>query len=164
MAGLAGAVTSCGSEGGADKLGGQGDSEPVTLVFANPSIGVPTQLRVFADEVSNRSGGSITVEVRDGWHRGDPEFESTTVADVRSGEVDMAWVGARIFDELGVTSFQALVAPLLVDTHDVQAAVFRDGVPDEMLRQVAHARRHRSGGAAGPDAAGARPRPSVRYT
>ena len=42
----------------------------------------------------------------------------------------------RIFDELGMDSFQALLAPLLVDSHDLQAAVFEAGIPDEMLAGV----------------------------
>ena len=50
-----------------------------------------------------------------------------------AGEADLAWVGARVFDELGVNSFQALLAPMLVDSHDLQAVVFDAGIPAEML-------------------------------
>jgi TRAP-type C4-dicarboxylate transport system substrate-binding protein len=45
----------------------------------------------------------------------------------------MAWVGARAFDRAGVTSFQALVAPLLIDSLELQGKVFDDGLPREML-------------------------------
>jgi TRAP-type C4-dicarboxylate transport system substrate-binding protein len=137
VAAMTAAVTSCGDTGSdRDRLGGRGDSEPVTLEFANSNIGVPAQLNVFADEVNDRSGGSVAIEFHDGWRHGDADFETEIIADVRSGEVDMAWVGARVFDELGVGSFQALLAPLLVDSHELQGAVFGAGIPDEMLRPV----------------------------
>jgi TRAP-type C4-dicarboxylate transport system substrate-binding protein len=48
----------------------------------------------------------------------------------------MGWVGARAFDTVGVDSFQALVAPLLVDSYDLLGAVFEAGVPDQMLESV----------------------------
>ena len=52
---------------------------------------------------------------------------------MQAGEADLAWVGARAFDRVGVTSFQPLLAPLLVDSHDLQAAVFEAGIPAEMI-------------------------------
>lgn len=48
----------------------------------------------------------------------------------------MAWVGARAFDTVGVTSFQALVAPLLIDSYDLEAKVFEQGIPERMLDGV----------------------------
>ena len=45
----------------------------------------------------------------------------------------MAWVGARAFDQAGVTSFQALLAPLLIDNLELQGKVFDAGIPQEML-------------------------------
>ena len=48
----------------------------------------------------------------------------------------MAWVGARVFDRLDVTSFQALLAPLLVDSYDLEGQVFESGIPDQMLEGV----------------------------
>jgi TRAP-type C4-dicarboxylate transport system substrate-binding protein len=45
----------------------------------------------------------------------------------------MAWVGARAFDRKSVTSFQALLAPLLVDSQDLQAKIFEEGIPKEMM-------------------------------
>ena len=55
---------------------------------------------------------------------------------MKAGKVDLAWVGARVFDTLGVADFQALVAPFLVDSHDLQQRVFEVGIPDEMLAGV----------------------------
>ena len=130
---LAALAASCANDTGADRLGGQGESEPVTLVLANPNHDRPDQLQLFADEVSDRTGGTVTIEFRDGWRPDEPDYESRTVEDVAAGKADLAWVGARVFDELGVNSFQALLAPMLVDSHDLQAAVFDAGIPAEML-------------------------------
>ena len=58
--------------------------------------------------------------------------------------MDLAWVGARAFDRVGVTDFQALLAPLVVDSHDLQAAVFEAGIPDEMLAGVGRPRASRA--------------------
>ena len=41
----------------------------------------------------------------------------------------MAWVGARAFDAVEVSSFQALVAPFLVDSYELQDRVFAGGDP-----------------------------------
>ena len=54
-------------------------------------------------------------------------MQAGTLEDVKTGKVDMAWVGARAFDTVGVTSFQALVAPLLIDSYDLEAKVFNEG-------------------------------------
>ncbi len=126
-------AVACSSDAGADKSGGQGDSEPVTLVMAQPNHGTPEQLVAYAAEVGQRSGGTVTIEYRELWRNGELDYEAGTVADVQSGTIDMAWVGARVFDKVGVTSFQALVAPMLIDSHDLQAAVFEAGIPAEML-------------------------------
>ena len=52
---------------------------------------------------------------------------------MQHGDVAMAWVGARAFDTAGVTSFQALLAPMLIDSQDLQGAVFEAGIPEAML-------------------------------
>ena len=64
----------------------------------------------------------------------------------------MAWVGARAFDTVGVTSFQALLAPLLVDSYDLEGRVFEEGIPDEMLEGVEELGSRRDRRAPGPDA------------
>jgi hypothetical protein len=48
----------------------------------------------------------------------------------------MGGVGARVFDAVGVTSFQALVAPLLVDSYDLESKVFDAGIPARMLNNL----------------------------
>ena len=97
---------------------------------------MPGQLDVFADEVARLSDGTLRVEFAPEWRPGDPNAEPGTIEDVKEGKVDMAWVGARVFDTLGVTSFQPLLAPLLVDSYDLERRVFESGLPEKMLSSV----------------------------
>ena len=48
----------------------------------------------------------------------------------------MGWVGARALEGVGVTSFQALLAPLLVDSYELEAAVFEEGIAEQMLADI----------------------------
>jgi TRAP-type transport system periplasmic protein len=116
-----------------DRAGGDAADPVTTLVFAQANHEPPAQLVAWADQVEQTSGGSLEIEFKNGWRMGQTDNETGTIADVRAGKVDLAWVGARVFDRVGVTTFQALLAPMLVDSHELQAAVFRERIPEEML-------------------------------
>lgn len=120
-----------------DRAGGKADQSVTTLTFAQPNDQEPPdQLAAWADRVEEVSDGTVVIEFENGWRLGEVAYEVDTLADVKAGKVDLAWVGARAFDRVGVTDFQALLAPLAVDSHDLQAAVFEAGIPDEMLAGV----------------------------
>jgi TRAP-type C4-dicarboxylate transport system substrate-binding protein len=120
-----------------DRAGGRADEEVAVLTFAQPNDGAPPpQLIEWAEEVGRLTDGSVEIAFENGWRIGEVDYETGTIEDVKAGEVDLAWVGARAFDRVGVTSFQALLAPLLVDSHDLQRAVFEEGIPEEMLAGV----------------------------
>jgi TRAP-type C4-dicarboxylate transport system substrate-binding protein len=123
------------SGSGSDKAGGADEAEPRVLTMAVQS-GVPDQMSAFAEEVNRLSNGTLEIAFSDKWRLGEPTYEAGTLEDVKAGKVDMAWVGARAFDTVGVDSFQALLAPLLVDSYDLEARVFEEGIPDEMLKSV----------------------------
>lgn len=120
----------------ADRAGGNADSEVTLLTFAQPNHGLPEQLKAWAEDVEKLSDSELKIEFKEGWRTGEVDYESATIADVRAGKVDAAWVGARAFDVAGVDSFQALLAPLLVDSHELQRRVFEEGIPGEMLAEV----------------------------
>ena len=128
------ALTACGGSDG-DKAGGADKANPRMLTMAAPSGG-REQMTVFADEVRRLSGGTLEIRFKEKWRLGEPLYEAGTLEDVKAGKVDMAWVGARAFDTVGVKSFQALVAPLLVDSYALEAKVFEERIPDEMLEAV----------------------------
>ena len=84
----------------------------------------------FADAVEQRSKGSLTVDLQNCEVAVD--CEAKTVDDVKSGRVTLADVGARAWHALGVTSFDALNAPLLIDSFDLQSKVLQSPLIDEM--------------------------------
>ena len=115
-----------------DRAGGQADVEVKELTFAITSD-APTQIKTWANEVDQLSKGTLKITFVKDARAGQPTYEAGTIADVSAGKVDMAWVGARAFDQAGVTSFQALLAPLLIDNLELQGKVFDAGIPQEML-------------------------------
>ncbi len=120
-----------------DRAGGTADEPVRALTFAQANDGEPPpQLRAWADEVERASDGSLSIEFANGWRGGEAGAERGIIDDVAKGEADLGWVGARAFDRVGVTSFQALLAPMLVDSHALQRAVFEEGIPEEMLAGV----------------------------
>jgi TRAP-type C4-dicarboxylate transport system substrate-binding protein len=128
-------VAACSGSSG-DKVGGAEKKEPVTLRLASITGDIQPQLKVFADEVARRSDRTLRIKFVPEWRGGDPDFERGTIEDVKAGKVDMAWVGARVFDRLGVRSFQALLAPLLVDSYELESRVFESGIPTSMIDDV----------------------------
>ena len=131
---LATTVASC-SGSSSDKAGGADEAEPRVLTMAVQS-GVPLQIAAFVEELSRLSDGTLQIEFKEKWRLGEATYEAGTLEDVKTGKVDMAWVGARVFDTVGVTSFQALMAPLLIDSYDLEAKVFAEGLPQQMLAEV----------------------------
>jgi TRAP-type C4-dicarboxylate transport system substrate-binding protein len=136
IAGLATAATAC-SGNVSNRAGGSVDANATVLTLAN--VNAPVQLRDWINRVQELSHGSIRIEVQEAWRKGEPGNEARTVHDVEQGKVDMAEVGARVMDRAGVTSFQALLAPMLVDSYDLEASVFQAGIPAQMLNSVAGA-------------------------
>ena len=117
-----------------DRAGGTAVQEVRVLTFAQPNAGdPPADLTHWADEVNRLTDGHVRVEFRNGWHLGEAVSATASLDDVKAGKVDLAWVGPQVLELVGVTSFQALLAPMLVDSYDLERAVFEDGIPKQML-------------------------------
>ncbi len=121
------------SRGGDDKAGGS--AGPVVLTMADTYSGFHYEpaVQYFVDRVEEISGGSLQIDVTHEYGAFAADAEQQVVAAVASGEFDIAWVGTRVFDTLGVTSFQALTAPMLIDSYPLQHAVVASDIPNEML-------------------------------
>ena len=126
---------STGSSGpGQDKAGGSG--EPVVLQMAN-AYGDPGELappvQYFIKRVEQLSGGQIRIKRLDQYGNFANGTERKVVHDTASGKVDLGWVGTRVFDTMGLTSMQALTAPMLIDSYALEDAVISSGLTAKML-------------------------------
>lgn len=132
---LALSLAACSASTG-DRAGGDAGATVRVLTLASINDGVPPELAAWAAEVHRRSEGTLEIDVQQGWRAGDPSAEAGLVADVVAGKADLAWVGSRALDRVGVIRFQPLVAPFLIDSQALQAAVFSAGIADRMVAGV----------------------------
>jgi len=128
-----GASTATGEN--ADKAGGKSTERPVVLTLASHDYNA-VEASEFASAVDRLSGGSIRIDVKYGVRFHDVEYEQGTIADVRNSVYDLALVGARAWDAAGVKSFNALVAPFLVDSYALQRHVLESSIVERMLEGV----------------------------
>ena len=135
LAALTLGLTGCAAQAGS-RAGGAAGSDVRVLSLAQPNDGIPTEVAAWIDVVMRLSKGTIRIDVKQAWRRGESEAETGIIRDVAGGKVDLAWVGARAFDRVGVTSFQPLLAPMLVDSQALQARVFTEGIAARMLPGV----------------------------
>jgi len=126
-------LTGCTDAGTGSKTGGK--AEPVVLTLAdgysNPDY--EPAVRYFVQRVAQLSGGQVAVKDEQGWGDLKPGYEQQIIADVAAGKADLGWVGTRAFDTLGITSFQALTAPMLIDSYPLEDAVIGSELPAQML-------------------------------
>ena len=120
---------------GGDKAGGSG---PVVLKMANTGSDLPftPALGYFVNRVNELSGGGLRIDVVYRWGNFAADAEQQAVRAVQSGKVDLTSVGTQVFDTLGVDSFQALDAPMLIDSYALQNAVVKSDIPSQMLTSL----------------------------
>jgi TRAP-type C4-dicarboxylate transport system substrate-binding protein len=136
---LAATFAACGGKSGtppgAAKAGGKAAAKPVVVTLANHENHA-RDLGEFGAAVKRLSHGTMRIDLRTAWRADEIDYDRGTLADVRAGKVDMAKIAVRSWDELGVTSLQPLVTPMLVDSLPLQERVLRDDVARQMLRGV----------------------------
>jgi TRAP-type C4-dicarboxylate transport system substrate-binding protein len=135
-------VPGCGGGSGGDKAGGSADTtaetvatpvgEPVTLTLATVDDLWASE---FAAVAARLSGGMVRIELRIGGSAV-IDYERRLIQDVREGEVELASIGARVWDRMGVNSFRALVAPLLVESLAAEARMLADPLVQQTLHGV----------------------------
>ena len=111
------------------------DGSAVTLRFTYLGDSAGPELVAFADEVSRLSGGEIDfvwVPVFDPTYETPyPTTEADILVDVADSTVDLGMVGLR-----ALGGFDALLAPLLIDSHALEQQVFEAGIPERMLAEL----------------------------
>jgi C4-dicarboxylate-binding protein DctP len=87
----------------------------------------------YAAAVQRLSGGSIRLVPKENWRSGDPDPARGTIADVRTGRIDLAKVDVRSYERLGVLGFDAVIAPFLVDRLTLEEKLLASRLPRRML-------------------------------
>ena len=125
-------IASACSDSGVDKAGGTRTEPPVVLTLADHEDG-PHDVQFWIEEVQRRSGGSLRIKVTNRWRDQEADYDKGTIADVQAGKVQLAKVAARAYDTVGVTSFQPLLAPFLVDNRTLEGRVLESDLAGQML-------------------------------
>jgi TRAP-type C4-dicarboxylate transport system substrate-binding protein len=131
------AVLAAGCGGNLDKAGAPVETPLVlTLAAHDADEGYAT----FAAAVDRLSGGKLQIRIADNWRatgaKSELDYERGIVDDVRRGDVPLGIVGVRVWDTLGVPSFEALVAPFLVDSLTLEGRALRSPLAPEALASV----------------------------
>ena len=105
---------------------------PIVLSLANGNHDHEA-LKAFADGAAAATGGTVTIEFEDAAHEGEAAYESAIIDDVAAGTYDLGWAAPRPWHAKGVTSFDALMAPFLIDSYALQRAVLESDLEQEML-------------------------------
>jgi TRAP-type C4-dicarboxylate transport system substrate-binding protein len=123
-------VGGCASSG-SNKAGGQ--APRVTTLRLADAENTPEAAQAFTDAVNKLSGGSLQITIKLNWRAGIPNYESALIKDVEHEKADLGIAGVRAFDTVGVDSFQALVAPFLIDSYPLEKQVLTSDIPARML-------------------------------
>lgn len=127
-------VTGCSGEAGSvDKAGGPVTAAPTNLKMANTR---GDEVQPFLDELAKVSGGALQLTAEPGFQGATKSIEIGALQAVQSGLADIAIVPTRAYPFVRVTSFDALMAPMLVDNMELQQQVINDSVASEMVGGV----------------------------
>jgi TRAP-type C4-dicarboxylate transport system substrate-binding protein len=129
-------ATAC-SGSHADKAGRARAGAPVVLTLAAQSDLYAQG--TFASAVERLSGGSVRIRIVPDRQKPQADYERGIVRDVRSGKTDLGIVGARVWDTIGVRSFQPLLAPLLVDSLSLERRALESPLATRALDDVERA-------------------------
>src|SRR5947207_1417245 len=118
-----------------DKAGGTPSDGTVVLRLASTpsSLNDVPLVDAFVRRVWQLSHGALRIKPVNLWGNYEPGAEAQVVRSVASGNVDLGWAGSRVFDSMGLSSFQALSAPMLIDSYPLEEAVLHGPMAPEML-------------------------------
>jgi hypothetical protein len=112
-------VTGCGGQaGGVDKAGGPVTAAPTNLKMANTR---GDEAQPFLDQLAKVSGGALQLTAEPGFQAATKSTEVDALKAVQSGHADIAFVPTRAYPFVGVTSFDALVAPMVIDSMELSS-------------------------------------------
>jgi TRAP-type C4-dicarboxylate transport system substrate-binding protein len=131
-------LMAAGCGGSVDKAGSPIGAKPLVLTLAAHDD--DEAYAAYAAAVKRLSGGSLRIRIALNWRvtgtRSEIEFERGIVNDVRRGKVPLGIVGVRVWDTLGIDSFQALVAPFLIQSLVTEGRALRSPLAARALASV----------------------------
>lgn len=131
------AVSACsvGGDGDADKAGGSEAPEVLRLAVADDAEQPDAPFaQYFARRVSALSDGSVRVRVVwDAAGQNDPGYELNIARLVHDGDFELGWMGSRAWDRMGITRFQALQAPFLINDYGLLGRITTGPLARRML-------------------------------
>jgi TRAP-type C4-dicarboxylate transport system substrate-binding protein len=125
-------TSGCG--GSVDKAGGSVPEPTRTLKLLNPRFGA--EVEPFVAEVAKLSAGALVVEQEQQFDKGSADNEVDAIKAVQAGRSDLAVVPVRAFGLVGLRSFDALIAPMEVDSMSLQQQVLSSDVAIDMVSGV----------------------------
>ena len=87
----------------------------------------------WADETEQSTNGAITLAVSRRPDSDSVDEDGVVLARLRADDLDIGIIRAPAFTEAGITSFQALQAPFLIDNEELARRVSTDPIATEML-------------------------------
>jgi TRAP-type C4-dicarboxylate transport system substrate-binding protein len=134
---LGASLVLAGCSGTVDKAGGKPKPAPRKPTVLSLAIRAdPWEVNGFAERVSRLSHGTLRIVVKPRWRYGQARYASGLIGDVRAGRVDLGAAESDAWDSVGVGSFRALGAPLLIDSYPLQARVLESSMIPQMLREL----------------------------
>jgi len=137
IAGALAAALAVGACGGGDtqRAGGEPAGTTKVLELANAN-GSTDELQLFIDQVEKVSNGRLRIKPVNSWRKGETDYETGLIQDVKAGKADLGWVGSRVLAGVGVKSFEPLHAPFLIDTYELQDQVLEGDADERMLADL----------------------------
>jgi TRAP-type C4-dicarboxylate transport system substrate-binding protein len=133
-------ASACSNGAGPGNKAGPVD-QPVVLRMADLNAGTDLrgtpEIQYFVQRVSDLSRGKMSVKVVYSVGGLAVNAEQEVVKDVAAGNFDLGFAGTSVFDTLGVPSFQALSAPMLIDSYPLENAVIHSSLPAKMMPGLA---------------------------
>ena len=129
---LVGLTLISGCTAAVDRAGGARAPRPVVLHVLNTRRG--EEVQPFAIKLAELSKGALRIAADNKWRADSITGEVEAVHAIESGQADLAIVPVRVWHDLGVPSFDSLIAPLAVNSYALQNSVLGSEIPDQMLR------------------------------
>jgi TRAP-type C4-dicarboxylate transport system substrate-binding protein len=121
---------------GGDKAGGEQQAQPLVLTLESEDDLSLTGAPEFAAAVERVSEGAMRIQFVAAGRSTEILWEKGVVEDIRNGKAQLGIVDARVWDTFGVKTFQGMLAPLLVDSLELERQVLESPLATQMLEGV----------------------------